>query len=63
MPVPEEFVKKRTEVTISRAALKDITCKGCGAPMDAKNIRGGYATCEYCGSVATLDVQGSSSSP
>ena len=56
MPVPEEFVKKRTEVTISRAALKDINCKGCGAPMDAKNIRGGYAKCDYCGNSFTLDV-------
>jgi hypothetical protein len=63
MPVPEEFVKKRTEVTISRAALKDINCKGCGAPMDSKNIRGGYATCAYCGNVFTLDVQGGPPGP
>ena len=59
MPVPEEFVKKRTEVTISRAALKDINCTKCGAPMDAKNFRGGYANCEYCGNIFSLDVQGS----
>lgn len=59
MPIPEEFVKKRTEITISRAALKDISCKSCGAPMDSKNISGGYAKCNYCGNSFTLDVEGS----
>lgn len=59
MPIPEEFVKKRTEVTISRAALKDINCKSCGAKISAQNIVGGYAKCEYCGGTYALDVEGS----
>ena len=56
MPVPEEFVKKRTEVTISKASLKDISCKSCGAKISAQNITGGYAKCEYCGGTYALDV-------
>lgn len=60
MPIPEEFVKKRTEVTISRASLRDIACRKCGAQMDDKNIRGGLAKCEYCGHVFTLEVEGHS---
>ncbi len=56
MPVPEEFVKKRTEVTISRASLKELSCKGCGAPIQGQNISGGYARCEYCGGTFALDV-------
>ena len=59
MPVPEEFVKKRTEVTISRASLKDLSCKGCGAKIEARNIVGGYARCEYCGGAFALDVAAS----
>lgn len=57
-PVPEEFVKKRTEVTISRASLKELACKGCGAKIAATNISGGFAKCEYCGGVYALDVPG-----
>jgi hypothetical protein len=60
VPVPEEFVKKRTEVTISRATLKDMSCKGCGAKISAQNISGGYAKCEYCGAAYALDVGASS---
>lgn len=56
MPIPEEFVKKRTEVTISRASLQDLNCKSCGAKIEAKNITGGYARCEYCGGSYSLDV-------
>lgn len=56
MPVPEEFVKKRTEVTISRAALKDINCRSCGAKISTQNISGGFAKCEYCGGTYALDV-------
>jgi ribosomal protein L37AE/L43A len=59
MPIPEEFVKKRTEVTISRATLKEMNCKSCGAKIAAKNISGGYARCEYCGGTYALDVEGS----
>ena len=58
MPIPEEFVKKRTEVTISRATLQDISCKGCGAKIKPANITGGYAKCEYCGGAYALDVEG-----
>ncbi|HEV8049589.1 MAG TPA: hypothetical protein VGP88_03245 [Thermoplasmata archaeon] len=54
MPIPEEFVKKRTEVTISRASLQELNCKGCGAKISAKNIEGGYARCEYCGGAYAL---------
>ncbi len=60
MPIPEEFVKKRTEVTISRASLKDLSCRKCGAPVESKSITGGYAKCEYCGHIFTLQVDGSS---
>jgi DNA-directed RNA polymerase subunit RPC12/RpoP len=56
MPIPEEFAKKRTEVTISRASLQEISCKGCGAKIAAKNIEGGYARCEYCGGAYALAV-------
>ncbi|MCI4335510.1 MAG: hypothetical protein L3K04_07805 [Thermoplasmata archaeon] len=59
MPIPEEFVKKRTEVTISKASLKELSCRSCGARMDSKNVSGGYAKCEYCGHMFALDVQGS----
>ncbi|MDE1819278.1 MAG: hypothetical protein KGJ23_03035 [Euryarchaeota archaeon] len=58
MPIPEEFTKKRTEVTISRAVLKEINCKSCGAKIDPANIKGGYARCSYCGGTYNLDVQG-----
>lgn len=58
MPVPEEFIKKRTEVTISKASLKALSCQRCGARMEASNIRGGYAKCEYCGHIYTLEVEG-----
>ncbi len=58
MPVPEEFVKKRSEVTISRATLKEINCKSCGAKINPQQIRGGFARCEYCGATYNLDVQG-----
>lgn len=60
MPIPEEFVKKRTEVTISRATLQDISCKGCGAKIKPTNITGGYAKCEYCGAAYALAVDGQS---
>ncbi len=59
MPIPEEFVKKRTEVTISRASLQELSCKSCGAKIDSKNITGGYARCEYCGGTFALDVAAS----
>ncbi len=59
MPIPEEFVKKRTEVTISRASLKELSCKSCGAVIRSQNISGGYARCEYCGGTFALDVAGS----
>lgn len=58
MPVPEEFVKKRTEVTISRASLKELNCRSCGAKIAAQNISGGFARCEYCGGTYALDVPG-----
>lgn len=57
MPVPEEFIKKHNEVTISRASLKDINCKKCGASIDSKNIQNGYVKCEYCGSSYALSVE------
>ncbi|MGI0053894.1 MAG: hypothetical protein ACREC5_02575, partial [Thermoplasmata archaeon] len=60
VPVPEEFVKKRTEVTVSRASLKDLSCRRCGAEMNDTNIRGGLAKCEYCGHVFSLEVDGRS---
>jgi ribosomal protein L37AE/L43A len=56
MPIPEEFVKKRTEVTISRASLQNVKCKSCGASIDSRNISGGYAKCDYCGGTYSLDV-------
>jgi len=59
MPIPEEFVKKRTEVTISRASLKALSCQKCGAHLDSENIRGGHARCAYCGHLYALDVEGS----
>ena len=59
MPIPEEFVKKRTEVTISRASLQELSCKSCGAKIDPRNILGGYARCEYCGGTFALDVAAS----
>ncbi len=59
MPIPEEFVKKRTEVTISRASLREISCRSCGAKINSQNISGGYAKCEYCGGTFALDVAGS----
>ncbi len=58
MPVPEEFVKKRSEVTISRATLREINCRSCGAKIKPQNITGGYARCEYCGGTYALEVQG-----
>ncbi len=60
MPIPEEFVKKRTEVTISKASLKELSCRGCGARMETKNISGGYAKCDYCGHIFSLEVDGNS---
>ena len=60
MPIPEEFIKKRTEVTISRASLQELNCRGCGAKIAAKNIQGGYARCEYCGGAYALAVDGQS---
>jgi DNA-directed RNA polymerase subunit RPC12/RpoP len=60
MPVPEEFVKKRTGVTISEASLKALSCRSCGAAMDHSNIAGVYAKCAYCGHPFTLDVEGAS---
>jgi ribosomal protein L37AE/L43A len=60
MPIPEEFVKKRTEVTISRATLQEINCKSCGAKIQPRNIQGGYAKCEYCGGAYALAVDGQS---
>jgi hypothetical protein len=56
MPIPEEFVKKRTEVTVSRASLQDLSCRGCGARIPATNIAGGYARCEYCGAAFSVAV-------
>lgn len=56
MPIPEEFVKKRTEVTISRASLQEMNCKGCGAKIKSTSIQGGYARCEYCGGAYALSV-------
>jgi ribosomal protein L37AE/L43A len=58
MPIPEEFVKKRTEVTISRASLEAMSCKSCGAKIESKDIQGGYAKCGYCGSAFALSVDG-----
>jgi DNA-directed RNA polymerase subunit RPC12/RpoP len=58
MPIPEEFIKKRTEVTISRASLEAINCKSCGAKIDTKDIQNGYARCGYCGSTFALAVDG-----
>ncbi len=58
MPIPEEFVKKRTEVTISRASLKEINCKSCGAKVGPENIRNGVAKCAYCGASYALAVEG-----
>ncbi|MGA7924035.1 MAG: hypothetical protein WCA77_08675 [Thermoplasmata archaeon] len=63
MPIPEEFIKKRTEVTISRASLQDLNCKNCGAKIEVKNIQGGYAKCEYCGGSFSLAVDGRSVAP
>ncbi len=63
MPIPEEFVKKRSEVTISRASLKEINCRSCGAKIQPQNITGGYARCEYCGGTYALDVAGSGTGP
>ncbi len=60
MPVPEEFVKKRTEVTVSRASLKTLSCRQCGAQMNDASFKGGYAKCEYCGHVYVLEVDGKS---
>ncbi len=59
MPIPEEFVKKRNEVTISRASLKLLSCAKCGAAIDSSHVKGGYAKCEYCGHVYTLDAPAS----
>ncbi len=59
MPIPEEFVKKRTEVTISRASLQDLKCRSCVATIEGRNISGGFAKCEYCGGTYSLDVAGS----
>lgn len=56
MPIPEEFVKKRTEVTISRASLKEMNCKSCGAKIKPEHIQSGYARCEYCGGTYALAV-------
>ncbi len=63
MPIPDEFVKKRNEVTISRASLKDISCRSCGAKIAPQNITGGYARCEYCGGTYALDVDASQKGP
>jgi ribosomal protein L37AE/L43A len=60
VPIPEEFIKKRTEVTISRASLEAINCKSCGAKIDTKDIQNGYAKCGYCGSAFALAVDGKS---
>lgn len=57
MPIPEEFVKKRTEVTISRASFKEMNCKSCGAKVGPENIHNGMAKCGYCGSSYALDVE------
>ncbi len=59
MPIPEEFVKKRTEVTISRASLKALSCQKCGARIDSENVHGGHAKCAYCGHLYALDVEAS----
>ncbi|MGI0070751.1 MAG: hypothetical protein ACRECT_01545 [Thermoplasmata archaeon] len=59
MPIPDEFVKKRTEVTISRASLQDLNCRRCGARVEARNISGGLVKCEYCGASYALDVAAS----
>lgn len=56
MPIPEEFVKKRTEVTISRASLKALSCQKCGAHLDSTHVQGGYAKCAYCGHLYALDT-------
>lgn len=56
MPIPEEFVKKRTEVTISRASLKEMSCRSCGARIGPENVNSGYAKCPYCGTGFTLSV-------
>jgi DNA-directed RNA polymerase subunit RPC12/RpoP len=58
MPVPEEFIKKRTEVTVSRASLKEVQCRSCGAKIGPENIVNGYAKCAYCGSSYALSVDG-----
>lgn len=60
MPIPEEFVKKRTEVTISKASLRGLSCKRCGAALEARHIQGGYVKCEYCGHLYGLEVDGHS---
>ena len=56
MPIPEEFVKKRNEITISKASLSEMNCKSCGAKIGPENIQSGYAKCPYCGTGYTLDV-------
>lgn len=58
MPVPEEFVKKRTEVTISRAHLRPMACKSCGAKIGPEHVKNGYAKCSYCGAGYALEVDG-----
>jgi transcription elongation factor Elf1 len=63
MPIPDEFVKKRTEVTISRASLQDLNCRRCGAKVEAQNISGGFVKCEYCGAAYALDVAASDKEP
>ncbi|MHB1435368.1 MAG: hypothetical protein ACYCPN_05425 [Thermoplasmata archaeon] len=59
MPIPDEFVKKRTEVTISRASLQALSCRSCGAKLGPDDIHNGIAKCSYCGTGFTLDVLGS----
>jgi ribosomal protein L37AE/L43A len=57
MPIPDEFTKKRTEVTVSRAQIKEQKCRSCGAKVGAENIKDGYMKCTYCGTSYALDVE------
>ena len=56
MPIPDEFVKKRTEVTVSRATIKEVKCRSCGAKVGSESVKDGYMKCGYCGTSFALDV-------
>ena len=56
MPVADEFVKKREEITIKKVALKELKCRNCGATVKPEHIKQGFAKCEYCGTVFSIDI-------